>query len=176
MKHLNLLAWIIGATILFSGCAKEDFSPPGLDPVDQETTSLKAAKKALSFSGVCSFVADGDEGNLMELPNGKSLLEGMTTIWHDDANDPLVTGQTTWYVKQKIEADGTFKYWGKAELLCDDGLGKWQMTWRGHLNEDGLIATAVGQGKEGAVKGMVAEWTYTMDFGLFVYNFTGSYH
>ncbi|MEN8156775.1 MAG: hypothetical protein ABFS10_07485 [Bacteroidota bacterium] len=192
MKRLNLLGLVIGAAILFSGCAKEDFSPPGSDPADQATPSLKAAKKATSFTGVCIPTdIPGDPGILKPLPNGKALLRGFMSVWYDDATDPLVTGQTTWYAKEKDEADGSFTYWGKAELLVDEDLGKWDMSWKGNggpvLNEAGdvigldLVAYVVGQGKEGAVKGLVAKWTYTMhwDFAVpetFVYNITGSYH
>lgn len=75
-----------------------------------------------------------------------------------------------------IEEDGiTAKVWGKAEIFLDDDRGKWEMSWKGYLNENGLIAEAIGIGMEGEVKGLVGKWTYIMDFELFVYNFEGYY-
>lgn len=186
MKRLNIMFLIIGVAIVFSGCAKDDFTTPGLDQNDLVTGQKKgfvnsAATNKVQFSGECIFDEDGEPGTAKILPNGKTLVKGFTTIWHDYADDWRVTGRTIWHVNQKIEEDGTFYYWGKAELIVD-GIkegdaprGKWQMTWRGYLNADGLVAEAVGQGKEGEVKGMVAKWVYTMDFDTFSYNFEGYY-
>ncbi len=87
---------------------------------------------------------------------------------------------------RKLEEDGSFKYWGKAELIVDGETvgdpprGSWEMTWRGYLTftPDGpsLIAYASGTGKEGAVKGLVANWEYERDFSLGVYTYEGFYH
>lgn len=176
MKRLNLMFLVIGVAIIFSGCSKDDFLAPDLSQGDQATTSLKSAKIPFTeFSGICSFFAPGEEGSTIVLPNDKILVRGSTVVWYDDATDPLVTGKTFWSINQKIEEDGTFKYWGKAELIVDDNRGRWEMSWHGYLNQDGLIAVAVGTGKEGEVKGLVAHWTYTMDFEQFVYNFEGYY-
>ncbi len=192
MKRSNLLLLIIGVAIIFFSCEKMDPLVPDLSS-DQATTSLKAAKVKTSFSGVCSSTEILDEQGLYkELPNDK-IMNRFITVWHDVADDPahwMVTGQTTWYVNQMIEEDGSFRYWGKAELIVDGvnegdpSRGHWEMTWRGYLTftPEGapqLIADAVGQGKSGEVKGLVAKWTYTMDFFADpgpVYNFIGVYH
>ncbi len=176
MKRLNLMFLVIGVSIIFFGCSKDDSLAPESDQSDQVTNSLKSAKILTEFSGICSFFAPGEEGSIKVLPNDKILVKGATVVWYDDATDPLVTGKTFWYIKQKIEEDGTFKYWGKAELIVDDNRGRWEMSWHGYLNQNGLIAVAVGTGKEGEVKGLVAKWTYILDFEQFVYNFEGSYH
>jgi hypothetical protein len=69
-----------------------------------------------------------------------------------------------------IEPDGiTAKIWGKAEITADDGLGKWTLWWNGTITPAPPLVFiikvhAVGHGTEGAVKGLVAKWTYTLNF------------
>lgn len=180
MKRLNLMLLVIGVAIIFSGCLKDDLLAPELSQTDQETSLLKSAKKSIPFSGICSFFAPGEAGTMKELPNGKLLEKGTTVVWYDDATDSLVTGKTTWYIKSKTEEDGAFKFWGKTTLIVDDDLGRWEMSWHGYLTltAEGpvMIGVAVGQGKEGAVKGLVGKWTYTFDFTNGYYVFEGSYH
>jgi hypothetical protein len=45
MKRSNLVFLIIGVTIIFFGCSKDDFLAPELDQSDQVTASLKSAAK-----------------------------------------------------------------------------------------------------------------------------------
>jgi hypothetical protein len=180
MKKLNYLLLLGFILFLIAGCSKDDYLDPVLDKGDLAVSSLKGAKTEVEFSGVC--VPTGiDDVDIMfkPLPNGKALHE-FITVWHDYGSDPLVTGQTTWYVKQKIEEDGSFKYWGKCELVLDDGPGVWQMSWRGYLTFTAtgpqLIAYGTGQGKSGIVKGLVGKWTYILNFDTFQYEYTGVYH
>ena len=180
----KLLIVLFGAFFLFA-CApteEECFRSDDLSAVE-----LKSKREKVEFTGVCSKDVDYVDLPGIEklLPNGKMLVKGSTTVWHDDASDWRVTGSTFWYVNQKIEEDGSFKYWGKAELIVDGenegdpSRGSWDMTWHGYLTftpmGPQLIAEAVGQGKSGDVKGMVGKWTYIMDFSQFVYNFEGYY-
>jgi hypothetical protein len=44
MKRSNLVFLLLGVTIVFFCCAKDDFLTPELEQGDQETASLKAAK------------------------------------------------------------------------------------------------------------------------------------
>lgn len=184
MKRSNFIFLVLGLGIIFFGCSKDDFLPPELDQNDQAEVALKAAKVKTEFMGVSS----PDPGGQMDmtakpLPNGK-LKAQFYTVWHDDPLNPehwMVKGQTTWEVKQIIEAgdDLNFKYWGKCELLLDDNKGVWELSWHGYwiTSEAGpqLIAYAVGQGKSGEVKGMVGKWTYTFNFIEGVYDFEGYY-
>lgn len=192
----------IVVAIIFSGCAKEEIPvpDPGLD--DQETSSFKAAKKKTAFTGVSTPFNVPEPGTSTVLPNGKIKVKGMVANWVDASDDPFVTGESIWYEDWMVEADGSSaKVWGKAEIILDDDLGTWEVSWHGTITaKDPLtapimdptvyppppitaVAYAVGTGKTGAVKGMVAHWKYEMDFlgfdvdpTTFAWNFTGSYH
>ena len=116
----------------------------------------------------------------------------MVANWYETSTDPMVTGPSIWYESWLIEADGSSaKVGGKADIDLVIG-GTWAVSWHGtitanegytlHNPEDPFtaVAYAVGTGKTGAVKGMVAHWTYRMDFDgtfpTFAWNFEGSYH
>lgn len=111
------------------------------------------------------------EGTSKLLPNGKTLITGMKHTWYDDASDPRVKGKSVWYINWLTEPDGiTAKLWGKADIIADNNLGKWRLSWHGNITpaEPPLVfilkVTAVGHGIEGSVKGLVAKWSYTMNF------------
>ena len=189
MKRSILMLLVIGVASVFSGCSKEDSSAPEFLN-DQETTSLKAAKVKTPFTGRCDFVADGTPGKITELPNGKTKMQGFTSHWYDLADDWRVTGKTTWYANyywEGVPFASNAKVFGKAELFVDDPedpnappCGKWDITWHGYMTDGGLKASvdAVGTGKEGEVKGLVAKWTYTLDIpahGL-MYETEGTIH
>ena len=86
-----------------------------------------------------------------------------------------------------MDVDTPSEMSGTAELFVDTGKpngvpkgnpegvfrGKWEITWDGIktpiLDADdvigiNIVCEAVCTGVEGAVKGLVAEWTYTMNF------------
>ena len=182
MKRSNLMFLILGLSIIFFGCSKDDFMAPDIDQNDQGEVSLKSLKNEKTpFSGTCVIVNLGDPGTTTVLPNGKTLIKGQTAEWYDEADDARVTGQTFWYINWLMEEEpNTAKLWGKSELFVKNGGGKWEISWHGYQTPtpDGfiIVCDAVGTGKEGEVKGLVAKWTYIMDFEQFVYNFTGSYH
>ena len=194
MKRSNLMFLVIGVSIIFFGCSKDDSLAPELDQSDQVTNSLKSAKTPfIEFSGVSTPVLQlFDPGTSTVLPNGKIKVTGMVADWYDDAGDVNYTGQSIWYENWLFEADGSSaKIWGKADLNLDIG-GTWKISWHGTITaEEGYtlfdpshpftaVAYAVGTGKTGAVKGMVAHSTYTFDFDgspeTFFWSFTGSYH
>jgi len=189
MKRLNLMFWIIGVSIIFWGCSH------GLSQSDQVTNSLKSAKTPITeFSGISTPVAVPEPGTKTVLPNGKTIITDMIAEWYDDADpdDENVTGQSIWYENWMIEADGSSAHvWGEADVNLDNG-GTWKISWHGTItayegktlydqtNPFTAVAHAKGTGKTGDVKGMVADWTYTMDFNgdleTFAWAFTGSYH
>jgi hypothetical protein len=182
MKHLFIVMLILGTVMVFFSCQQESALPTELNQNDPGISALEKPEEPFGshgtgFTGECTKTSDPDfeelPGVVKELPNGKMLLKGRTTVWHDATTDPRVSGNTYWYIDQKFEEDGTFKYRGKAELVVDNDGGRWQMSWHGYLNENGLIAEGVGQGKEGAVKGLVAKWTYTFDFANRKYDIVG---
>lgn len=181
MKHLFLIFTVI-SVLFFLSCQQDSSMPTEISQKDQGINALHKTdtpfgSKGKIFTGVCTKTTDPDfeelPGVIKELPNGKMLKKGRTTVWHDATSDYRTTGNTYWYIDQKFEEDGTFKYWGKADLVVDNGGGVWAMSWHGYLNEDGLIAEGVGQGKSGDVKGLVAKWTYTFDFINFQYDIVG---
>ncbi|MEN8120274.1 MAG: hypothetical protein ABFS35_08005 [Bacteroidota bacterium] len=200
MKRLNLIIWIIGVAIIFSGCSKDDFVIPDISKNDQETT-LKKSNVIIEYKGECTpnfLIPPVDPEEI-----GAQLLKGGVVTWYDNATDllgnpdPLVTGTTIWYVNEIPQKDGISKFWGKAELLVgaenpeDEYLGKWDMTWYGYItpvfNEGGTLVgitaacNTVGIGKEGIVKGLVSKAYYEMnymfdDITTLCYYFNGSYH
>jgi hypothetical protein len=182
MKHLFILMLILGAVMVFFSCQQDSALPTELNQNDPGISALEKPEEPFgshgtAFTGICTKITDPDfeelPGVMKELPNGKTLLKARTAVWHDATTDARTTGNTYWYINQKIEEDGMFKYGGKATLIVDNGGGRWEMSWHGYLNEDGMIGNAVGQGKEGAVKGMVAKWSYTFDFVNFKYDIVG---
>lgn len=150
MKRLNLIFLIIGVAIIFSGCSKEDFLAPDLSQIDQETTTLKATKVKRTFEGVCTFIAP--------VPN----------TWYDATDDWRVTGTTIWVQPDPGVFGGTAELFVDAKNPHDENRGKWEMVWNGEItfSAEGvlLVAYVTGIGVEGKVKGMEANWTYTMDY------------
>ena len=152
MKRSKFILLVIGAAIILFGYMKDDSMAAGL-PNGLETTSLRHAKAKKTFKGKSSPVEMTAEINK----------------WYDAADDWRVTGTTIW-----VKAPDGFK--GTAELFVDgrnpndENRGKWEMKWEGiiTIGEDGksalVVATAEGKGVEGKVKGMIATWTYTMNY------------
>jgi len=151
MKHSKLMLLAIGAAIIFFGCEKMDPELSEPDQPDLEIASLKCTKVNWTFEGTCTPVEMTAEINK----------------WYDATDDWRVTGTTIWVTA----ADG---FYGTAELFVDarnphdENSGKWEMTWTGSITPTAegilLVASAEGTGVEGKVKGMKANWTYTMDY------------
>lgn len=162
MKRSILILLVIGTVMIFFGCSVDNPMAPNLnqnDPMakelsqsDQVTTTLAKVKKVKrTFEGICTFV------------------EPVPNTWYDAADDWRVTGTTIW-----IQPDEDFK--GTATLIVDaknphdENRGIWEMEWTGNLTPTLepvgmiLVATATGVGVEGKVKGMKANWTYTMNY------------
>lgn len=158
MKRTSLMILLIGVATVFFGCEK-DFVEPDLSMDDQETVALKGAKVKRAFSGICTQV----------LP---PAIEG-DNEWYDETDDWRTTGTTLW-VQPDLEVFG-----GTTTLIVDpknphkENRGKWEMTWEGTMVPKDLenpaagldiVAKAKGVGVAGKVKGMKANWTYTMDW------------
>ena len=182
MKSSILMFLVLGVALIFSGCSKMDPMDIELSQNDELNGSLKSSETCnvkTEFSGICAFVAPLEEGTVKVQPNGNVLMKGISSEWYDSGSDPRVTGQSFWYVTQRVEADGMTKLWGKAELFVADDGGMWELSWHGWLtpNADGsflIYVDATGTGKEGAVKGLVGKWVYTMDIKEgFFYSFEG---
>jgi len=157
---------VIGTVMIFFGCSADNPIAPESDQSDQTLISL--AKKHATFYGTSEIDHVQDWGTMTPLPNGKALGRGYISVYYDDVSDPRVKGFSTWYITiARLEADGSAKFNGKAELIVDDDGGRWEMTWHGRKAADGSIVDyVVGTGKEGAVKGLVAKWTYTRPVGM----------
>lgn len=143
------------------GCNKEnDMST--IEKDQDETTSLKAQGEVTNFTGT---------SNPIDYPNPAG------NYWIDEATESMVSGVTLW---EEVGAMDN-KFWGTAELFVGateiggDYFGKWEMKWYGTATPPILLAYAVGVGTEGNVKGMFAEWTYTMDLTLGFYYETEGY-
>ena len=155
MKRLILMFLFFGVIIIFSGCKKDECEIPEY--------------KVPEFTGTCIMVAPGEEGTTTELPDGRILIEGQTAEWYDEATDWRVTGKTFWVVNwlKEVEAN-TAQVWGTTEIFVDGDRGKWDMSWTGWQTPSDIgflvVCEGVGIGIEGEVLGLVATWTYTMNF------------
>ena len=160
MKRSILILLVIAAVMLFFGCSGDNPMAPnlnqsdpmakGLNQSDQVTTTLAKVKR--TFEGICTFVTFP--------PN----------TWYDKTDDWRVTGTTIWTQPDLEKFEGTTLLFVDAKNKHNDNRGIWEMTWTGALTPTldpaGMIivATATGVGVEGKVKGMKANWTYTMNY------------
>ncbi len=166
MKNLFFVFLIVGIVLVFFGCSENIPTAPELnqshqiaDQSDLVVTTLTNPKTI--FTGTSTMVELVAAGTFKPLPNGKTLMKGRISKYYDDTSDPRVTGYSFWYVDGIFNEDGSGKMQGKAELIVDGDGGKWEMSWHGSMAADGsIIDYVVGTGKEGAVKGLVAKWTY----------------
>ena len=189
MKRIILLL-VLGATMIFSGCQKDN--PEELCQGEQTTPLLKATQ--VLFEGVCQNPTIIYCGDIQELPNGMVKVMNFESEWEDYTNDPLTTGRSHWIENFLISKDQkSAKIWGKATLTVEDG--EWAYSMQGYMNAKGdaivippcagppapceIYARVHAVGKSGAVKGMVGEWIYVMDFDgfpdAFEYEITGWY-
>lgn len=101
------------------------------------------------------------------LPTGQKLQQGWHTFYDFVASDARVTGTGEWWTNKKIEADNSAtKIWGKIELVVEGGAGVWDLSFHGYRigrpPTGRIVLEAVGQGREGIVKGLVGKWTMEM--------------
>ncbi len=173
----NLLIILLGATLIFFGCSKDNFVNPGPDQNDQST--LKKAHVRTTFTGTSNWVVDSNKGTVTIRPNGNMLIEGIVSEWYDETDAWQTTGQSIWYEDWEFfEKAKKIKIGGKAELNVAPGdashYGKWEMSWHGWINdyafdEDGnfskgiVSVVVVGKGVSGEVEGLVGHWKYHMD-------------
>ena len=147
---------------------------------NQVTKSLK--KEQTSFTGTSIPINyPGKKGTTIKLANGKTQVIDNIVEWYDKATDWRITGKSFWYINSLTEEDGLkANIWGRAEIIVDGenpndkSRGRWELSWHGWIspkenppyNEKSpfsIVAEAVGIGKEGEVKDLVAKWTYTFD-------------
>ena len=152
MKRSNLMFLVIGVAIVFLCCGK--MVPLVLDSnSDQEITSLKSAKVKRTFNGICTPTTPPNPGD---------------NAWYDATDDWRVTGTTIWNQPDPAIFEGTAELFVEAKNPHDENRGKWEMTWSGDITfgEEGVVilAYATGKGVEGKVKGMEANWIYSMDY------------
>lgn len=158
MRHSNLMVLLTGAIFLFFSCSKDNSTLiPDQPQGDQDTPAYKA-QEITDFTGTSTPLPPPEVGD---------------NYWQDNATDERVTGISSWVTEiPAVIQEG--KFWGTAELFVGaeeiggDYDGKWEMKWYGTMTPigtDGLliVALVVGTGTEGNVKGMFAEWTYTMN-------------
>ena len=176
MKRTGLIFLLMGAALIFFGCEK--MNPLPESGTDLETASFKGAKVEIPFTGICAPTLTPPEPPSVPvvkiLPNGKTKVSDESAWWYDQASTPLLTGYTKWMINRIIDVDGVQKIWGKTDIVLDDDLGKWILSWHGYLyptldeNGDPIglngYCEGVAVGKEGAVKGMTAKMLYTLDF------------
>lgn len=189
MKRLNFMFMAIA--IIFFSCSKETT----LTPDEQAASSLKSHE--ISFEGISTPTPNVIyPGDVYPLANGKLLILGNTAEWYESSDEPLVTGQSIWYVNWLIAADWSgAEVWGTTDLYVGlesggdpaDAEGKWEMIWHGWLTDavpdgfgfftEGIIEVdVVGTGVSGVVEGMTAHWIYTLDIstGIIQYDFVGT--
>jgi len=155
MKRSILMLLVVGVAIIFFGCEK-DYVEPDLSMDDQETTALKGAKVKVkrTFEGICTFVFPPDETG--------------DNQWYDETDDWRTTGTTIWVQPDPEAFEGTATLFVDPKNPHEENRGIWEMTWEGTMtpNTDGavIVATATGEGVAGKVKGMKANWIYTMNY------------
>lgn len=151
MKHSVLMALVMGVSIVFLGCSK-DYVEPDQGMEDQATPFHKAAKVKRTFTGICTPVEMTPDINK----------------WYDDADDWRVSGHTIWVQPNPDVFAGTATLIVDPKNPHDENRGMWEMTWSGTVTPNGagllIEAMAVGTGVEGKVKGLKANWTYSMDY------------
>jgi len=153
MKRLITLFLVAAVTMFFYSCSENNSTAPEFSQSDQVTSTLAKEKIKRTFTGICTNVFP---------PNIPGNNE-----WYDAADDWRVTGTTIW-VQNPAVFGGTATLFVDAKNPHDENRGKWEMEWTGKivLVEGGalIVATATGVGVEGKVKGMTANWTYTMNY------------
>ncbi len=160
MKRSKLMILVMGATIIFFGCEKKRIKLPEPDQPDLKMTSLKCTQANTDIDGLRTPVEMTAEINK----------------WYDcyrRSERPWVTGTTIWVQAvpgcRLLRNSGDIC--GNAKIFMRSNRGKrWKMgdgpvsvtpTAEGHYY---WWLAAEGIGVEGKVKGMEANWTYTMDY------------
>lgn len=173
-------------SVLFLGCTKESPMAPGSNSINQVADTFEKGNVKTYFEGISSPFSVISFGDTTYLPNDKMKITGYISEFIDVADDWRVSGTSIWYVTFMVNANGSGKMFGKADLFVgddsDNPLGKWEMTHHEVLTPTDvgfdIAGTVNGTGKEGVVKGMVAKWNYTMHFNFsdpttFFYSFDG---
>ena len=168
MKRFISMLLVISSVMIFSACQEENLTEPQESQDNQTIASLEsqslAKTKVTTFSGKETFVQYLEPGTITPLPNGSTLLRGIVAKYHDEASDPRVTGDVIWVVNGIIDDKGNATYWGTGELSPLGG--KWDLKYVAKGSPDGsILYEVVGHGKEGAVKGLAAQWTHIMKAG-----------
>ncbi len=202
MKRLLII--LLGVTLIFFGCSKNDFVNPGLDQNDQNT--LKKAFVKTAFTGKEFPVANLDPGEISVLPNGKTLQMGAKVRWFDVTTAPTACGLTDWTFNALWDGEpmaSPGKYWGKGRMIVktitpayspelpasmytigDDSLGIWDITFHGPIvavkDSEGkpaleFTAYSTGIGESGEVKGFVSHMVYVFNTSVGYYTINGFY-
>ena len=147
MKRSILMLMVIAVALIFFGCEKETFAPESEQDAMEESV-LKGAeiKVKRTFEGVCNKVWAIEDRN----------------VWYDVTDDWRTTGTSIW------ELDGTAVLIVEAKNPHEENSGKWEMEYVFDVFDvtpEGayILCTVTGTGTEGKVKGMTANWVYTMD-------------
>jgi len=137
----------ITVALIFFSCEKETFAPESEQDAMEES-ALKGAKINVkrTFEGVCTKVWAIQDQN----------------EWYDATDDWRTTGTTIW------KMDGTAVLIVEAKNPHEENRGKWEMEYvfvEFSSTPEGtyILCTVTGTGTEGKVKGMKANWIYTMD-------------
>jgi hypothetical protein len=171
MKHLIFTFLAIGTTMIFFGCSKDNPLAPELNQNDPAATSL-AKRMVTPFSGVEKFVALLEQGTMTLLPNGRVLARGHAVEYYDEASDPRVTGKSEFTASGIFDDTFSGPAWGTGVLIPDIG-GRWDIKFVAKISStEGNIVEAFGHGK-GAMKGLVAHWTYKSKPGETDYTIEG---
>ena len=139
----------IAVALIFFGCAKEEILAPEVEQDAMEESALKGAKAKAkrSFEGICT---------LVDFPAG---------LWYDAMDDWRVTGTTLWGYNE-TGTGGTTILTVDAKNPHEENRGIWEMEWEFSVMDPPflMVAIATGKGIEGKVKGMKANWTYTLHY------------
>jgi hypothetical protein len=150
------------ALLAVAGCNDQPLFP---EPGAADQLAATFAHAGTSFTGTATIECPPGSipGTEKTLPTGQVLQMNRHVYYYFDTSETRLTGMSEWWTNKKIEADkSATKIWGKLELVVDGGLGVWEVSFHGYRIGPWVELEATGQGKEGAVKGLVTKFTMGM--------------
>lgn len=148
MKHLNILLFLIGASLFFFGCSKDD-----TDPV----SDLK--REATIFTGTEDPVETRNEGVWTPQPSGLLLGEGGVFEYRIESTEPRITGKIVYYTCALFDTNFFGQYWGTGEVIPDNG-GSWDIMFIGERPVTGGSGGEIVAHGEGVLDGLIAQWKF----------------
>jgi hypothetical protein len=153
---------IVALALFAASCDQQPVAP---EVIQGEALAADFAHAGTEFSGEATIQCPPGSipGTEKTLPTGQILQMNRHVYYYFQTSDSRLTGMSEWWTNKKIEADkSATKIWGNMELVADGGLGVWNIHFHGYRLGGWVELEATGQGKEGAVRGLVTKFTMGM--------------